>query len=254
MVSPFEGVGVALASLFDEDGSLDLGATVAHAERLVQQGLSAVVVSGSTGEAPALDVDERARLVREVRSALPDRIAVVAGTGDVTTARAVAHTERAVAAGADAVMALSPLRVADPRAYYEAVRQAAAEVPVLAYHFPAMSPPGIELAVLNELGVAGLKDSSGDAERLLIEAVRFRGALYTGAAPLALLAGAIGITGAILAVANLEPALSVAAFAGDRDAQRRLLEAHLEAKADFPHGLKRAMSERFGTSTVSRMG
>lgn len=254
MRSPFEGVGVALATLFAEDGSLDLAGTVAHAERVVEEGLSAVVVSGSTGEAPALTIEERASLVRELRAALPARIAVVAGTGDVTTAAAVTHTREAVAAGADAVMALSPLRVGDPRPYYGAVTEAAEDVAVLAYHFPAMSPPGIDLDLLDDLGVAGVKDSSGDAERLLIEAVRFRGALYTGAASLVLHAGAIGCTGAILAVANLEPALSVAAFAGDREAQLRLLEPHLAARSEFPRGLKRAMAERFGTSTTCRMG
>lgn len=254
MRAPFEGVGVALATLFADDGRLDLDATVDHAERLVGEGLSAVVVSGSTGEAPALDLAERASLVRAVRERLPAGIAVVAGTGDVTTAGAVEHTREAVAAGADAVLALSPLRVPDPRRYYAAVREAAEAAALLAYHFPAMSPPGIAVDVLAGLDVDGLKDSSGDAERLLIEAARFPGALYTGAAPLIVHARTVGCVGAILAVANLEPALSVAAFGGDATAQRRLLDAHLEAKADFPHGLKRAMRARFGTSTVCRMG
>ncbi|MDX1620082.1 MAG: dihydrodipicolinate synthase family protein [Nitriliruptorales bacterium] len=252
--APFEGVGVALVTLFAADGSLDSRATAAHAASLVEAGVRAVVVSGSTGEAPALDLDERARLVQEVRHELPTEVPVIAGTGDVTTARAEAHTRAAVEAGADAVMALTPLRVTDPRPYYEAVRRAAGSLPVLGYHFPAMSPPGIALDVLEDLDIDGLKDSSGDAERLLIEAERFTGALYTGAAPLLIHARAVGCAGAILALANLEPQRCVAAFGGDVTAQRELLSGHLAAKADFPHGLKQALHEKFGTSTVARMG
>ncbi|MDQ1498933.1 MAG: 4-hydroxy-tetrahydrodipicolinate synthase, partial [Actinomycetota bacterium] len=47
----FSGVGVALVTLFDDDGEIDVGATAAHAARLVEQGIQAVLVSGSTGEA-----------------------------------------------------------------------------------------------------------------------------------------------------------------------------------------------------------
>ncbi|MGH9286064.1 MAG: dihydrodipicolinate synthase family protein, partial [Acidimicrobiales bacterium] len=52
---PFRGVGVALVTLFDERGGLDAGATADHAARLVELGVAAVVVAGSTGEAAALD-------------------------------------------------------------------------------------------------------------------------------------------------------------------------------------------------------
>lgn len=251
---PFRGVAVALVTLFDPDGRVAVDATIDHAAWVVDEGVRAVVLAGSTGEAPALTSDERATLTRAARERLPADVPVVVGTGDVTADRAVAHTRAAVDAGADAVLALSPLRAHDPRPYYAAVHKAADAVPVLAYHFPAMSPTGIDLDVLGDLDVDGIKDSSGDAGRLLREAVEFDGATYTGAAPLALYAGAIGCPGAILALANLEPARCVAAFAGDGQAQRDLLSAHLEASARFPHGIKRALAERRGTSTVTRMG
>ena len=250
----FEGVGVALATIFTEDGGIAVGETAQLAGRLVAAGVRAVVVAGSTGEAPALDREERVALLRAVQDAVPDDVPVIVGTGDVTTAGAAGHTRAAVAAGADAVLVLSPPRVADPRGYYEAVRGAAGAVPVLGYHFPAMSAPGIDLEILAQLDIDGLKDSSGDAERLLIEAQRFGGALYTGAAPLLVHARAVGCRGAILALANIEPEACIAAFGGDAEAQRELLAAHLAIKRDFPHGLKQELHARYGVSAATRMG
>ncbi|MGH9036551.1 MAG: dihydrodipicolinate synthase family protein, partial [Acidimicrobiia bacterium] len=56
---PFVGVGVALATLFDDDGELDAEATALHAAQLVALGVRGVVVAGSTGEAATLTSEER---------------------------------------------------------------------------------------------------------------------------------------------------------------------------------------------------
>ena len=78
--------------------------------------------------------------------------------------------------------------------------------------------------------------------------------LYVGAAMLVLMAGSLGIAGAILAVANADPEHAIAAFAGDPAAQRALLAAHRRVKARFPFGLKDAVADRFGTSRSTRLG
>ena len=64
----FTGVGVALVTLFDDEGEIDAPATADHAARLVEAGVDAVVVAGTTGEAAALDADERSDLLVAVRS------------------------------------------------------------------------------------------------------------------------------------------------------------------------------------------
>lgn len=251
---PFTGAGVALLTLFDEAGELDAAATAAHAARLTEHGMRAVVVAGTTGEAAALDAAERRTLVAAVRAAVPADVCVVAGTGAASARQAAALTREAVDAGGDAVLVLSPPRVADPRRYFAAVRAAAGDVSVLAYHFPAVSPPGIAVAELSGLGVDGVKDSSGDAGRLLETLASFDGATYVGAAPLLALAGPLGVTGAILALGNLDPERCVRALGGDPEAQRELLDGHLAASRAFPHGLKEAVAARFGTSTAARLG
>ncbi|HWB71243.1 MAG TPA: dihydrodipicolinate synthase family protein [Egibacteraceae bacterium] len=250
----FDGVGVALVTLFDERGDLDAEATALHAARLVERGVRAVVVAGSTGEAAALTPDERLELLRTVRSALSATVPVIAGTGAPSARQAAALTAAAADQGADAALVLSPPGVADARPYYRAVAEAAAGMPLLAYHFPAVSPPGLPVDVLDELPVAGLKDSSGDPDRLLAELEAYGGALYVGSSAVLALAGPLGCTGAVLALANLDPERCVAAFAGDATSQRQLAASHLAAKRDFPAGLKRLLADAYGTSPVARMG
>ena len=250
----FTGVGVALATLFDDAGEVDAKATAAHAATLVELGIRAVMVAGSTGEAAALTAAERVALVSETRRAVPAGVPVVAGTGAPSARQAAALTRDAREAGADAVLALCPPRSIDPRPYYQAVAEAAGDLPALAYHFPQTAPPGIPVELLGELPVQGMKDSSADPERLLAELEVFEHPLYVGAAMLVLMAGSVGATGAILAVANVDPEHSIAAFAGDPDAQRDLLAAHRRVRHQFPFGLKEAIADRFGTSRVTRLG
>src|SRR3954454_18357658 len=142
MAPLFTGVGVALVTLFRPDGALDAPATADLAVRLADLGVRCVLVAGTTGEAAALTAEERGELIGALRAALPAEVPVLAGTGAPTGRQAAEHTERAFAAGADAVLGLSPAGVRDPRPYYEAVAKAAPG-PLLAYHFPGASAPGI---------------------------------------------------------------------------------------------------------------
>jgi 4-hydroxy-tetrahydrodipicolinate synthase len=250
----FTGVGVALVTLFSDDGALDAPATGELAARLADLGVRCVLVAGTTGEAAALTPDERDELVTAVRAALPTDVPVLAGTGAPTGRQAAALTERAFGSGADAVLVLSPPGVADPRRYFDAVAKAATGGPLLAYHFPGASQPGIPVELLPDLPVSGLKDSSGDAARLLHEREVFAGDLYTGAAPLLSTAGAIGAAGGLVAAANSAPEDCVAAFAGDGAAQVRVAAVDRAGSVGFPAGYKRAAADRFGTSTVTRVG
>ncbi len=235
-------------------GEVDAKATADHAAQLADLGMRAVVVAGSTGEAAGLTLDERIALLTEVRRAVPAGVPVVAGTGAPATRQAVALTKAAVEHGADAVLVLSPPRVSGPRAYYGAVADAAGGLPMLAYHFPAVSAPGVPLDVLPDLPVQGVKDSSGDPERLLAELRGFQGWVYVGSSALLAYAGPLGCQGAILALANAMPELCAAAFSGSAAAQLELLPGHLAARRDFPNGLKELVAGRFGTSRTARLG
>ncbi|GAA2636780.1 hypothetical protein GCM10010399_82310 [Dactylosporangium fulvum] len=249
----WDGVAVALVTLFADDGSVDVAGTAAHARRVVGEGVRAVLVAGSTGEADALTDGERVALVAAVREACPD-VPVVAGASGAWAGPAAELVAASVAVGADAVLVAPPRRPGDLGAFFARVGAAADGRPVLAYHFPAVAGGAVPVEVLGSLPVAGLKDSSGDAERLVRVLTEWDGAVYVGSSVLTLTAGALGAAGAMLAVANVVPEDCLAAWAGDAGAQLRLGGPHVAAKSGFPHGLKRLMAQRFGTSVAARMG
>lgn len=253
---PFRGVGVALLTFFGDDGELDPAATAEHATRLADVGIAAIVVAGTTGEAAALDRDERVTLLRTVRAAVPASVPVIAGTGAPSARQAVGFSRDALDAGADCLLVLSPAWSLDVRPYYASVAAAVPDLPVLAYHWPAAAAPGIPIEVLGELPVAGLKDSSGDPARLLETLAAWDRPVYVGAPTVVGLAAAAresGAPGAILGIANAEPERAIAAWSGDPIAQRELAAAARESGAPFPGALKRLTAQRYGTPRACRI-
>jgi 4-hydroxy-tetrahydrodipicolinate synthase len=250
----FRGVGVALLTLFHDDGSIDEGATGDLARDLVDRGMRAVLVAGTTGEAATLTGPERSALIDAVRRAIPAGVPVIAGTGAPSIRQAVALTAEAVAAGADAVLAWPPPGGLDLAGYFKAVAGAAQDHPVLAYHFPRVYPPGIPVEALDGLPIIGQKDSSGQPERLLDELAHYSGATYTGSSAVLAMAGPLGAAGALLALANVEPERCAAAFAGDVQAQRELTQRHLASSRGGVPALKRILAEDWGRPVPVRIG
>lgn len=247
----FSGVAVALVTLFDEKLQVDVSATTDHAVRLEELGCQAIIVGGTTGEAAALDRSERAALTAAIKAAAS--VPVVVGTGAPTPYQAVQFTTDAVEAGADGILALSPPGSNDLRSYYSVLAHVAGDVPLLGYHIPKVSSPGIPIGMLSELPIVGFKDSSGDAGRLLASLNDYEGDTIVGAAPLLSMAGPMGAAGAILAAANVEPERCIKSWNGDLDAQLALHETLVACQLPPENGLKHVMAERFGTSTASRV-
>lgn len=250
----WQGVAVALVTLFEPDGvRVDTNATAAHAARLVGLGVRGVLVAGSTGEADALTDEERIELIAAVKGACPE-VPVIVGTSATWTPPAVARTKAAIKAGADAVLVAPPHRGTSLSDFYAAIANAAGAVPVLAYHFPGTAGREVPVEMLAELPVTGVKDSTGNPDRLLAELDAWDGWTYVGSAALTGYAGPLGAAGAILAVANAVPEDAIAAWDGDAAAQRRLFAPHCATLARFPHDLKELVAQRFGTSRTSRLG
>lgn len=250
----FSGVGVALVTVFDGAGALDAKATAALASDLVDRGIRGVLVCGTTGEAGTLSDSERAEVVSTVRAAVPAGIPVLAGTGAAAAARAAELTSGAVLSGADAILAWPPPGSDDLASYFGAVSAAAGGLPVLAYHIPWLSSPGVPVDALADLPIAGQKDSSGDPDRLLAAVTQYAGQTFVGSSALLALAGPMGATGALLAIANAEPELCIAAFGGDALAQRQLAGTHLAVRAGGPRELKQILARKRGTESHCRLG
>jgi dihydrodipicolinate synthase/N-acetylneuraminate lyase len=125
-------------------------------------------------------------------------------------------------------------------------------MPIIAYHWPKASPPGITMEELKALKVAAIKDSTGDTERMLEMLACFHRPIYAGNSSVVAYAGMLGLTGAILAAANIEPELCADAFAGQVAAQKDLLFAHRIVSHYGVKGIKEELARKFGTSTVCR--
>lgn len=243
------GVGVALLTLFDENGSVLTVETAAFALRLVDAGARSVLVAGSVGEFYTLDDDERLALIAAVKSALPSHVPVVAHVGGVPVDRASALAGAAQSCGADALIAL-PKNGVNISDYYARIRQAGSGLPLLAYHLP-QSGAIVDLDELPKLGVDGIKDSSGDSGRLSVERAQ-NIEVYTGSPTLLGFGHAIGIAGAFIGVANAHLELCVAAFEGEIDAQSELAKLTVQLRGDFPGAIKRMASEKWGIPPFGR--
>ena len=100
----------------------------------------------------------------------------------------------------------------------------------------------------------GIKDSTGDPARLAIEIDEIRaGRLHRQRRAAPCRRPAMGATGAILALANVDPEGCIRAWEGDGACQRELVNGHRSGALSGIRGLKWVLNQRYGTSTVTRL-
>ena len=241
---------------------IDHAALRANVDRWSNTGIGGYVVLGSTGERVHLDEREYLEVIETTRAAVPrttaqrdgaDDLAFIVGAGQQSVAGTVNEIERAAAAGADAVLVITPhyYRAAMTQdvlvSFYNAVADAA-PVPLLLYSMPALTGIKIEpatIALLSEhQNIIGVKDSSNDVAGLA-ETVKLCPpdfAVLTGNGTVFLDALRAGATGAILAVGCVVPEICVAiydAFKNGDGERANLLQTKLTP-------LAAAVTTRFG--------
>ena len=160
----------AMVTPFDDDGALDLDAAAALSAWLTtSQGNEGLVLAGTTGESPTLTHSEQGELFRAVRSAVS--VPIVAGTGSNDTRAAVDLTRRAVEAGVDGVLVVTPYYNRPSQAalydHFREVAEAASDLPMLIYDIPVRSGRKVDTETLLNLAhdvdnIVGIKDAAGD--------------------------------------------------------------------------------------------
>ena len=98
----------AMVTPFDAEGKVDYDQAKRLANALLDSGSDAVIVSGTTGESPTLTNEEKIRLFGEVRDAVGERGAVIAGTGSYNTAESIELSQEAEKAGVDGLLLVVP--------------------------------------------------------------------------------------------------------------------------------------------------
>ena len=262
----FRGSIPALATPFKE-GRFDEAAYRRFVHWQIDNGSSALVPCGTTGESATLDNDEHHRVIAACAQAAAGRVPVIAGAGSNDTQTALWHIREAQAAGADAVLLVAP--------YYNRPSQAGllahfsylaerCELPIVLYNVPGRTVTDILPDTVIELArrfperIVGLKDASGDLSRVVTQRMAL-GAIglrafcqLSGDDPLALAGYALGQVGCISVTANVAPALCAqfheAACAGDferaRELNERLYPLHRALFADAsPSPTKYALSK-----------
>jgi 4-hydroxy-tetrahydrodipicolinate synthase len=237
---PFGRLTTAMITPFRSDGSLDLDAAQKVAEYLVARGNDALIVNGTTGEAPTTSDQEKVQVVEAVLEAVGDRAKVVAGVGTNDTAHTIECAKQAEAAGAHGLLVVTPYYNKPPqdglRAHFTAVADATG-LPNMVYDIPGRA--GVEvrtetlIALAEHPRIVAVKDAKGDvagATKVLAntDLVYYCGADELNHAWLAI--GAAGIASVVAHVASEQyRQLIDAVVAGDlataREIDRRLVPA-----------------------------
>jgi len=160
----------AMITPFKADGSVDYQSAEKLVAALVADGSDGVVVSGTTGESPSLSDDEKIELLKVVRKAIPGKT-VVAGTGSNDTHHSVKLSERAMKAGADALLAVVPYYNKPPQEGMYQHFKAISEVgPTIMYNIQGRTAINMTAATTlrcAELpGILGVKEASGDLDQI----------------------------------------------------------------------------------------
>ena len=214
---PFSGVVPPVVTPDTPDHQLDVVSFERSINRLIEAGVDGLFFLGSSGEVVFATDERRDQIVREAVRIVDHRVPVLVGIIDTETERVLEHGRRALALGADALVATAPFYAlggpADVEEHFRILHQEL-DAPLFAYDIPVCVHTKLSWKMLARLGaegvLAGVKDSSGDdvSFRYLVQENEKNGhplTLLTGHEIVvdgALLSGA---DGSVPGLANVEP-------------------------------------------------
>lgn len=168
----FTGVCTAMVTPF-LDGKVNYPMAKILLKRQMDAGVKAVVLAGTTGEAPTLSDEEKIELIRQCKEYASNNCKIIAGTGSNSTAHAIELSIAAEEAGADALLVVSPYyNKATPDglfAHYLSIAHSVS-VPVILYNVPSRTGVDIPVSVYQRLSrvpnIAGVKEASTDVSKI----------------------------------------------------------------------------------------
>jgi 4-hydroxy-tetrahydrodipicolinate synthase len=234
---------VAIVTPMQEDGRLDLASFRKLIDWHVAEGTDGIVVVGTTGESPTVNVDEHKELIRVAVEHSRGRIPIIAGTGGNSTVEAIELTESAKKNGATASLSVVPYyNKPTQEGLYRHFRKIAetVDLPMIVYNVPGRTVADLQndtvLRLAEVPGIIGIKDATANIERGtdLIKRLPRNFAIHSGDDGTALALILLGGHGVISVTANVAPKLMrqmcAAALVGDvkraRDVNLRLLALH----------------------------
>ena len=222
----FKGAGVAIATPFNEDLTVNYEEFGRLIEFQIENGTDAIIVCGTTGESATLSEAEHVEVIRWCVEKVAHRIPVIAGTGSNSTETAIMLSKEAEEAGVDGLLIVTPYYNKATQkgliAHYTTIANAV-KVPIILYNVPSRTGRDISLETVVRLSkhpnVAAVKEASGSVARVSATVDACDLAVLSGDDMLAFPMIAVGAQGVISVASNVAPALVSkminAALAGD---------------------------------------
>ena len=168
----FTGVCTALVTPF-LDNKINYPLVTQLLRAQISAGVSAVVLSGTTGEAPTLSDMEKIQLIKKSKEYVGDNCTIIAGTGANCTSHAIEMSQAAEEAGADALLVVSPYyNKANPDglfAHYMSIAHSV-NIPIILYNVPSRTGVDIPVSVYKRLSalpnITGVKEASTDITKI----------------------------------------------------------------------------------------
>lgn len=162
----------ALVTPMLRDGAVDEVRFAKFVEWQIENGTQGLVPVGTTGESATLSHDEHEKVISQCVEVAAGRVPVIAGTGSNSTAEAVSLSQAAEAAGADALLVVTPYYNKPTQAgllqHYRAIHDAT-KLPIIIYNIPGRSVIDMSVATMAELSrlerIVGVKDATADLVR-----------------------------------------------------------------------------------------
>ena len=257
----FEGIITPVVTPHHADSSIDRDKFADVLEFLIEKGISAALIAGTTGEYYAQSPEERFELMALAKDVIRGRLPLIVGTGAMRTEDSIMYAEEARRIGADAILITTP-----PYAYptgreialHALAIDRAADLPVLLYNYPGRMSVNMDEETLDRLGRSpnfkSIKESSGDPNRLHMLARDYPHiALSCGMDDQALEFFAWGATSWTCAGSNFAPEAHIAMYRAcaveeDFDKGRRIMSAMLPLMRVLEQGGKFVQCIKYGMS------
>ncbi len=213
----FKGAATAIVTPMNEKG-IDYDNLGRFIDFQIDQGINAIVVMGTTGENATIEPEDQEKVIRFTVERVNHRVPVIAGTGTNNTAHVLHNTKTACAAGADAVLVVTP--------YYNKATQKgliqhftmvadASTVPVILYNVPGRTGCGLQpktiAALAEHPNIVALKEATGNMAQT-VEILRLCGDkldVYSGEDGIIVPMMSMGAAGVISVLSNVAPAKTV---------------------------------------------
>jgi 4-hydroxy-tetrahydrodipicolinate synthase len=179
----------AMVTPFNAKGEVDYEQAKKLAKALLDSGSDGLVVSGTTGESPTLTRDEKLRLFAEIKLAVGNRGAIIAGTGNYNTAESIELTKEAEKTGVDGCLMVVPYynRPTQDGLYehFKAIA-GATSLPCIPYNVPSRTVTSLSAETCIKLSqidnIVGVKEASGNLEQIakIIQGAKNGFLVYSG--------------------------------------------------------------------------